>query len=353
MRLGKSPMSTLEIFEANGSHYQVGLAIGQHFAAPIQRSLAGYAFLQEQLRAYHRRPHGQTRYRELVRLHRSRCPQYMAELEGMAQGADCAFEDLFLVNLRGAYRGYLRQDAPSCFDCAVRTDSAALIGHNEDGAQAFQNNLYVIRARVDGQPAFTALSYPGFLCGNAFGYNAKGICFAIDNVRPLQVEIGIGRHFLARSLLEAHCLDDAIARVTVSDRASGFGYTIGSVPERRMVYVEVAPGAHHVREIQSCYVHANHYRELAGVTQIIDASSQARLERAEAIVRRQAPQDAAGVLAILGDQDHPHYPIHRAATPPDRLVTLCTALFDLDARRLRIYTSHPARVPNDSVEFKI
>ena len=72
---------------------------------------------------------------------------------------------------------------------------------------------------------------------------------------------------------------------------------------------------------------------------------------AEAILQENAPVDAAGVLAILGDQADEQYPIHRTATPPDRLATLCTALFDLDARRLRIYTAHPTQDPSQFVEF--
>ena len=75
--------------------------------------------------------------------------------------------------------------------------------------------------------------------------------------------------------------------------------------------------------------------------------------RAEAILQQRPPQDAAAVLAILGDQTHEQYPIYRTATPPDKLATLCTALFDLDARLLRIYTGHPTQAPAKFVEFKI
>ena len=119
------------------------------------------------------------------------------------------------------------------------------MGHNEDGALAFRGNIYVVHARVEGKPAFTALSYPGFLCGNAFGFNAEGVCFSIDNVRPRKPKVGVGQHFIARSLLEAYSLDDAIERMTVLGRALGFSYTIGSVRERQVVHVEVAPGTYH------------------------------------------------------------------------------------------------------------
>jgi len=335
----------IEQFETSGSHYEVGFAIGQRFADQIRRSLDTYPFLQERTLPYHRTPEGQARYQQLLELHQARYPDYFAELEGIADGAECSSEALFLVNMRGEYRGYLR----GCSDCALVTDDAALIGHNEDGSPAFRGNMYLIHAKVEGKPAFSALSYPGFLCGNAFGFNAEGICFSVDHVQPRHVRMGVGRHFIARSLLEARSLDDAIKRVTVPERASGFSYTIGSIPERRVVLVEVAPENHHVREVRAPYFHANHYRDLAEVDQIISPSSRARVERARAMMQKNPPQNAADVLAILGDQTNEQYPIYRTATAPDQSATFCTALFDLDARQLRIYTGRPTQAPGELV----
>lgn len=344
-------MNALAQFETGGSHFDVGFAIGKRFANRIHWALDSYVFFQERLLPFHRSPEGQARYQHFLRINAARFPDYVAELEGLAEGSERGFEELFLVNMRGEYRDYLRSATVGCFDCALVTDDVVLLGHNEDGSPAFEDNLYLVHARITGKPAFTALSYPGFLCGNAFGFNSEGICFSCDNVRPQETKVGVGRHFVARSLLEARSLDDAVGRATVSDRASGFGYSIGSIPERRVVYLEVSPGAHHVREVRGCYVHATHYQELGSIEQVIVASSKARMERASAILEEQGPLDAAGVLSILGDDAHAEYPIYRTATPPDRGVTLNTALFDLDAQRLRIYTGHPIRSPTEFVEL--
>lgn len=346
-------MSLVEQFEVRGTHYEVGFAIGERFSEQIHRTLDGYPFLREQLLPYHHSTEGQVRYHDLLELNRLCYPDYLDELEGLAQGARRPFEELFLVNLRGEYQEHLRELGRGCFDCALVTDGAALMGHNEDGSPALRGSLYLVRAKVEGKPPFAALSYPGFLCGNALGFNGQGICFSVDYVRPRGTRLGVGRHFLARSLLEATSLDDAISRVTVHGRASGFGYTIGSIHERRVAYVEVAPEVHHVREIQGCYVHANHYLELVGVDQIIEPSSQARVERAHAILDSAPPTDAAGILSLLGDRANEEYPIFRRATPPDNEATLHTVLFDLDARRLRIYTGHPAQDSAESVELDL
>ncbi|MHC4432007.1 MAG: C45 family autoproteolytic acyltransferase/hydrolase [Planctomycetota bacterium] len=347
--------NAIEQVQIGGSHFEIGLATGKRFAAQIQRAFDMYPFLQQQILPYQRTPEGQARYRELLDLNRTRYPSYFAELEGMAEGAGHSFEELFLVNMRGEYRGFLYEydenDIRGCSDCSLVTDETAIIGHNEDGSPAFRDNMYIVHARIAGKPEFTALSYPGFLCGNAFGFNSQGICFSVDNVLPRETKAGVGRHFIARSLLEACSLEDAIERVTVPGRASGFSYTIGSIPERRVVQVEVAPDSYRVQEIGGAKFHANQYQELADANQVIHPSSQARVERAGALMQQAQPVDAAGVLTILGDRSNPTYPIYRTATPPDHSATFCTALFDLDARQLRIYTDHPTRKPDVFMEL--
>jgi hypothetical protein len=173
--------------------------------------------------------------------------------------------------------------------------------------------------------------------------------------------VGLGRHFIARSLLDARSLDDAIKRATVPGRAAGFTYNVGSLSERRVVSVEVSPDRHHVHEVQGCYVHTNHYLKLRGVDQEVGSSSQARLARARALCQATLPAptdgaqgaDATRVLRLLGDRIDRDYPIYRDATPPDRSATLCSALFDLEARQLRIYAGHPEREPGRCVTFDL
>ncbi|MBS1249649.1 MAG: hypothetical protein MAG431_01229 [Chloroflexi bacterium] len=344
----------IKYLEVTGSHFEVGFAIGERFSEQIHQLLDNYRLFQNQILPYNRTPEGRTRYEKLLDLNQAQYPGYMDEIGGLAQGAGRAFEDLFLVNLRGEYEKYLvSSDLNGCSDFSLVTDDVALIGHNEDSAPEFRGNMYLVHADIEDGIPFTALAYPGFLCGNAFGFNAAGVCYSIDNVRPRTAEVGLGRHFVARSLLDAESLDDAIDRVTSPGQALGFSYTIGSVRERRVMHVEVASETNFVHEIQGRYYHANHYLELSGVDQIIGASSQARVERANALLQDFTPLDDAAVLEILGDQMNAQYPIYRTATPPDDLATLYTTLFDLDARRLRIYTGHPVLAPQEFVEFAI
>jgi len=356
-------MHPIEEFKVDGSHYDVGFAIGSHFAAAIHRFFDHYDLLQHHLLPFYRTSAGKSCYQSYLTAHRNSFPGYLAELEGIAAGAGRPLDEIFLVNLRGELSGLLPNGPPDadaspgagqgCTDCLVATAAAALIGHNEDGTPASLGYMFLVTVSVDDQPTFSALCYPGFLPGNAFGFNAAGVMHTVNHVAPRPVEIGLSRHFLARSLLDAHSLDEAIRNVTVHGRASGFNYNIGSLAERRVVSVEVAPHRHHVREIQDYYVHTNHYFEMSGQQQQISPSSRIRLERARNLCRATPPVNANHVLALLGNQTDRDYPIYRDAAPPDADATLCSALFDLDQRHLIVYWDDPAKRPENSVRLSL
>jgi len=356
-------MNSIEVFEAEGSHYDVGLAIGSRFADAIHQFFDNYDLLQQQLLPFYNTSTGKNYYQSYLALHRTRFPEYLSELEGIAAGAKRPFEEIFLANLRGEFSGLippahqagdiLETAGRQCSDCLVFSADTALIGHNEDGSPASMGGMFAVKVSLDDQPAFSALCYPGFLPGNAFGFNASGIMHTVNHVAPRPVAVGISRHFLARSLLDARSLDEAIHNITVSGRASGFNYNIGSIAEWRLVSVEVAPQRHHVHEVQGHHVHTNHYFELSKQKQEISPSSRIRLERAKALCRKEPPAALGHVLALLGDQTDRDYPVYRDATLPDMNATLCSALFDLDKRELRIYWDNPVKEPENYLKFAL
>ncbi len=344
----------LKQLQVRGTYFEVGQAIGQHCAEQIHASLDSYPFFQQELIPYHRSEAGQLRYEQFLELNQAQYPEYIAELEGLANGAQRPFEELFLLNLRGEYRDFFHQfQSHGCADCAVVTDELAMIGHNEDAAPEFAGQMYLVQADIPDKPEFTALTYPGFLCGNAFGFNDRGICFAVDNVRPLSSEPGLARHFVARSLLEAETLDDAIIRVTIADQASGFHYTIGSVTRRRVISVETSPTKYSISEIEDGFFHANHYCSLEKIEQVVDESSEARLSRGLELIENNLPTIQAELLAILGDQSHPTHPIYGSETTLNPLLTHFIVLFDLDQSQALIYNGHPSDDATECIEFSI
>ena len=171
--------------------------------------------------------------------------------------------------------------------------------------------------------------------------NEAGVGHTVNALHPTNVRLGVGRHFVARSLLEARTLDDAVQRATVADQACGFNYNIASTALRRIVAVETSPEGHDVHEVKGCYVHSNHYIHLKEVAQDITPTSKTRLDRAKAIVSEKTPSTSEDVLALLADRTDKDYPIRAGAVPPEENATLSTALYDLDRKKVRVYPNHP------------
>lgn len=336
-----------------GSHHEVGAAIGKRFARQIRGVLADYSSFHDTILPFFSTAEGQAFFHSLLEVNRAIYPGYMDELIGTADGAGVPSAHLFLLNIRGEVHGYLRDRVGGCTDCAVLRDDQALIGHNEDNVASIKSHTYVVHAKVNGRPAFTAFTYPGELCGNAFGFNSQGVCFSVDGVSPIEVATGLGRNMVARSLLDAGSLEDAIKRASIQRQAIGLSYTIGSVAQRRIAVVEVAPGSHHVEMVHGVYCHTNHYLHLLDLNQAIGPSSIARLQRATELLGDRTPLDAADILDMLGDMANPAQPIYRATTIPDKVATFCTALFDLDARRLRVYLGHPIEAGDQFMTYDL
>ncbi len=334
----------MKLFTFHGSHFEVGLAIGKTFRQKIRKTLADNVELQDTFLPFHGTSEGKRKYQELIQLHDSRFPQYLSELKGISEGAGVPFEQLFLVNMRGEYRRYAEPRSDSgCSTCSLLTDDSAVFGHNEDGLPIYNDQMYLVRVKIAGKPAFTALCYPGFLPGNSCGFNEEGICFSVNSVQPKRVVTGVGRHFIARSLFEARNLDDAIQRATIQGRASGFNYTIGCVRQRRIINVEVSPNHHHVFEIKGCFFHANHYIKLSAIDELITPSSQARQLRGEMLLAERIARDKTGILDVLRDHELRDYPIFRDGKPPDGGMTLMAVLFDLDSKNFTLYPGSAAK----------
>ncbi len=335
----------MRLFGFHGSHRTVGVEIGKTFRRQIRRTLAANAILQSEFIPFHGTPEGKRKYQELIRLHESRFPDYLSELHGISDGSGASFEELFLVNMRGEYRGYAAESADSgCSTCSLLTTDKAVFAHNEDGSPIYDQQMYLVRLEVVGKPPFAALCYPGFLPGNAFGFNSEGICFSVNNILAKRIVTGLGRHFIARSLFEARSLEEAIRLATISGRASGFNYTIGSSKERRIINVEVSPSRHNIFEIKGPFFHANHYIKLSHVDQLVTPSSRARQRRGEALLAQGAAQDDSGVLKVVRDHKVKNYPILRDGKAPDGSMTFVTALFHLDSKTITIYPGTAGRM---------
>ncbi len=250
------------LIRVSGSHLEMGQQIGEACREQIRHSVENarklvddaYDTLQLdwdgaliQARKY--MPFADERY-----------PQYVAEIRGIAQGANATFDDLAVVNAMEA----VTMDAlhlTKCTSLAVnqsRTSNGhVLVAHNEDWLPDDEPDVYLIHATPDDEPPFLAMTYGGLLPN--IGFNAYGISQSCDSVYPTDSRIGVPRVMVSRAVLASRTPAEAIRHMLVAQRAAGYNHMLVHA-SGEMYNVEVS-----ARQFAILYgedgmmVHTNHF----------------------------------------------------------------------------------------------
>jgi hypothetical protein len=213
---------TLQHISIGGDPYELGVALGRQGGAAFRdvvRNLDRFQALQTW--------RGSDRLSAIEAASRAAFPDLMREMDGIAAGADADFQDILLWNCRGDLPNSAEiMGEQGCTDVMIPADGGVLpsvIGHNEDDSPSFDGHCFVATVRPsDGRAGFTSFCVPGLLPGHTFGVNEAGLVQTINNIRPRDHQVGIGRHVVTRAVLGCRTLMDAAAILERRDRAAGF-----------------------------------------------------------------------------------------------------------------------------------
>lgn len=323
----------MNIVTLRGDPYRIGHGLGEQAA----RAVRDVVFATDGFHAL-RRWLGGDHLAGIEAAARRHFPEFVREIEGIADGAGVAFDEAFLWNCRGDLRGPGRAVEESCTSILLPAVDGrpAVIGHNEDGAPEFADHGFLARVEPDEGVAFTAYCYPGMLPGHAFGVNDAGVVQTINNIRPHDLTVGVPRHVVTRAVLGCRGLDEALDLLRRKDRAAGFHHNLGEAASGRLLSVEAPASGCVVVEAAAPMAHANHLVRAAfsGLSQTVMPSSAARQNRADEMV-------AAGIgadgdpLPILFDRSREDLPVLcRGETGSSDSYTLATVVYRLAAGRV-------------------
>lgn len=274
--------------------------------------------------------------RSMRSLVQSQYPLIWQELEGLAEGLEAPFDEVFAWNCRG---DLVRSTSDGCTTVAGSTaEGELIIAHNEDGFPQLRHDCVIVSITPDDGLAFTSFAYPGSICGHTFAVNEKGVVNTVNNIRALHRPRGIPRQVLARAALNSATLDEAISILTTEPRAGAFHHTVGQMGDSRLFSVESTGTGCSVMPLREVFAHANHliHPQLDAVEQVITDSSRSRQQRLNAWLKTQSHLDGAAALGILSDQHDPALPIYRLSPQdPDEENTLATAVFTLSTSEIK------------------
>jgi hypothetical protein len=138
---------------------------------------------------------------------------------------------------------------------------------------------------------------------------------------------------LARAVLDAASLDEALHILRSTPAASGFHHTLGCAGDERLFSVEASAQRCSVQAVSTIAGHANHLIHSGCETeaQIVTDSSRDRQARVDHLLGTfAAPIRPAALLDVLQDRAPSGLPIYRDdPLDPDDENTLATALFEL------------------------
>ncbi|VVC42708.1 Peptidase C45 [Cinara cedri] len=257
--------SYIPVHYVTGCHYEVGVSVGRVYANMIQQYVKAYGPLKDLLAAY-ATPKGKKIYQDSLDSCRRYFPQYVIEMEGMADGSGVPFEQLFIITLDDTLLLNVNDNTPDpgpigCTSILVNQDSAQFLGHTEDSVKETVNNYIILAAHVipserekggifaAREEKFEALTYVAHLSGYASGHNMFGLIFSVNQIfvsKPLSGRIP--REIVCRALLAARADLEEIMFILINPgcgTANGFNVNLGFLNnlkgERELHTVEVVP----------------------------------------------------------------------------------------------------------------
>jgi isopenicillin-N N-acyltransferase-like protein len=341
----------LKIIHVQGTHLAIGQQIGEACCEEIQRMLAVYrkgfeeAYDELQLTW----DEAILQARKYYPFAEELMPQYVAEVEGMAETSGTDFEDLMVLNCMEAITSdALHLGCTSLAVSAERTaDGHVLVGHNEDWLPDDEENTYLIHARPDDEPAFLAITYGGLLPN--IGFNEHSIAQCCDSVYPDDARVGVPRVFVSRAVLAAARLADAIRCALPRRRAAGYNHLIAD-RHGELYNIEIS-----ARRFDTIYgmngylAHTNHYltsrmRRVEEHTETL-IGSRVRCNRALRLLKSTTAHTPETLKNILSDHvDHPNSicsHVELEESPLDRQKTIASLIMDLTALEMHVCWGNP------------
>lgn len=356
------PISVIELNQADSK--QRGQAYGEAARQRIEMILAVYRDI------FHRIT-GETWQQTLIRgkpfilKAKAFAPDLVEEIQGIAEGANRAFDDIFLLNARSEILFNPQVLAQECTTIAalpeVTKNGDMLLAQNWDWYKEVINCQVILKiGQREGKPALVTFTEAGQLA--KIGMNAAGIGLVVNNLTSDQPRTGVPWTFLTRRILESSHLAQALGYVLNTARAHSINFLIGYA-DGEAVNLETSPVEEHVLwpENGVC-VHTNHYlkpgnnfRDLKPLRDPYP-STYLRCRRAQkGMAELKGEIDVQGIQNILKDHmDNPFSVcVHQnpAAEPMQQIVTCLSIVMNLSRRQIHYTIGNPCRGKAESIEL--
>ena len=340
--------------EARGSYRELGRAVGEGARGQIA---AAIAFYEEHFEAMAGIPFAEAERQSLEYLPyvKRHLPQYVEELEGMAEAAGLPFVKLLVPNCAEEFTCPADADTQSsphggahfCTGVAVSRGGRHVVGHNMDWYVVdVDKNVLFDLTTPDGTRIVTIAGVPYL---PILGLNSHGVACVGNSVYSNDNRHGVPNVFIRRWVLEAPSMEEAVARACFPERARGTNYTLAD-REGRLWDLETSASAAVLIEGGETLAHTNHYVHPAMAVfegyhkeESRDRLRQAEDELAAGVAQGEDARDLVARVLTLHDGGPDAICGHPDETLPvaDQVMTVASLICDLDAMRVEACAGPP------------
>jgi len=358
----------IPILYTRGTHYDVGFDTGRTFASIISNFLEISTSLNEEYLPAYETKIGRKAYEDTLESVKKNFPQYVRELEGIADGAQVPFHKLFLLHMDNIITNVLEREGQNqpvgCSTICVNNENQEVLGHTEDALAEVLNHFYIVSAHIISdtpqgkwqvtEERFTSLCYAGHLPGYTMSYNHHGLVFSINTLSAAKLYAGTTpRHFVTRALLATENFEQAQKVLRDSGNGAGDGCSINMTfinqeGDRLFHNFEMAPGGDALESQLDCltispgeyYTHCNKYlrMKLPEANAYMIKSSESRHA---AFKKYSPPRSKQHVEDMLGDQAGVEFRVFHDIGPKDMVKTVAVGIFDCKERTWSLYADNP------------
>ncbi|HET6161001.1 MAG TPA: C45 family peptidase [Dongiaceae bacterium] len=263
------------LIEISGPPFERGRAYGRAATERIKRSVRLYT---DQMRGMDFSWHEvHDIVSQFVPVMRDYAPDLIEEMRGIAAGADCAFEEIALVNARTevVQLGQRRVDARSKDGCTgvivlpeASVDGALIHAQNWDWKPECVDSAIVLKVRRDDGPDLLTFTEAGGLARS--GFNAAGLAITANYLESDRdyCQVGIPLPLIRRRVLESAAMAEGIRIVATTPKsasnnmmlsiAAGFGIDFECAPDEAFA---LYPDG-------GILVHANHWMSVPALSKL-------------------------------------------------------------------------------------
>ena len=336
------------LFEISGSSFEVGRQHGEACRDQIRTFLEySYKTIGD---AKNQDPATlRARAESFVPSIRGFIPDAIEEMEGIAEGANVAFAEVVLLNVRTELtlgNAGLTDGCSSLGFLTSHTDNeSTIIAQNQDVGDWMKDVGVVLRAAPEEKPAFIMFTWAGVI--GYPGFNEHGVAFVQNQLYTEGWRVGVSHYPLKRRILECRNLAEVLDIMHQTAFSSAGNYLMVD-GENRLVDAEIAAphGLGVIEATEGTLAHTNNIRspELEEFdtfrSQLPD--SEPRCARADQLVASVDRASASDVMQMMSDHaGHPHSICRHNDGTPESIETVASYVMEPLQGRLHVSYGNP------------